>query len=310
MDRFKITELTEIQQNRLAAQRQLYSKAKKTRAVQMGVVALSPLILAFFVAFLCLSPAYIALYVVIVTVLRIWWWVPIRESSQTKAAKIQELFDCEILQLNWRRTIGSRLEMETVEEYAGVYRRKAKKEDLASLEEWYPKEVEKLPVWFGRIIYQRTNCWWDANLRRRYSWVVIIVLCFVFLLVVFLYLMNGEWGLEKKILLIVNPFLPTFVEGVYECKESWATAKRCDELKDCSQRLWDNAFAGSDPAQLTCDSRELQDAIYNHRRLSLVIFDWVYQSLRKEYEELMNKAAHEMVSDAQNYLKKQNELRI
>lgn len=308
MNKFKITELSEIQQNRLAAQRQLYSKAKKIRAVQMGVVALSPLILALFVAFLCWSPAYTALYVVTVTVLRIWWWVPIRESSQTKAAKIQELFDCEVLQLNWRKTLGSRLEMETVEAYAGAYRRKAKKEDLSSLEEWYPKEVEKLPVWIGRIIYQRTNCWWDANLRRRYAWVVIIVLCFVFLLEVILCLMSREWGLERKILLIVNPFLPTLVEGVYECKESWATAKRCDELKDCSQRLWDNAFTGSDPAQLTCDSRELQDAIYNHRRSSLVIFDWVYKSLRRKYEELMNIAAHEMVSDAQNYLKNKNEI--
>lgn len=42
-------------------------------------------------------------------------------------------------------------------------------------------------------------------------------------------------------------------------------------------------------------SRELQDAIYNHRVSSPLIFDWIYNRLRSQMEERMNAGAQELV---------------
>jgi hypothetical protein len=42
-------------------------------------------------------------------------------------------------------------------------------------------------------------------------------------------------------------------------------------------------------------SRELQDAIFNHRASSPLIFDWVYNFLRRRMEEQMNAGADQLV---------------
>ena len=44
-------------------------------------------------------------------------------------------------------------------------------------------------------------------------------------------------------------------------------------------------------------SRELQDAIFNHRASSPLIFDWVYNLLRRRMEEQMNAGADQLVSE-------------
>lgn len=303
MNKIRTTQLDETQLKRLAAQKQLYSVAKTNRAFQIGVITLTPLIFALLAAFCSMSPAYAAIGGVTGTVLSIMCWIPWRESLQTKAAKIQELFDCEVLELDWRElTVGSRLEIETVERYADKYRRKFR--DFSRLENWYPEDVGTLPLWLGRIVCQRANCYWDAELRQRYARCVFIVLLVMVLVVVFLSLKSG-WNKEKIILAIVNPIMPTAVVGVQEYKENIASATRLDKLKDYSNKLWEKALAGSNPNQLTCDSRELQDEIYNHRRRSPLLFDWVYQFLRNKDEELMNKAADEMVNEALKCLRKQ-----
>ena len=44
-------------------------------------------------------------------------------------------------------------------------------------------------------------------------------------------------------------------------------------------------------------SRELHDAIFNHRASSPLIFDWVYNLLRRRMEEQMNAGADQLVSE-------------
>ena len=44
-------------------------------------------------------------------------------------------------------------------------------------------------------------------------------------------------------------------------------------------------------------SRELQDAIFNHRSSSPLIFDWVYNFLRSRMEEQMNAGADQLVNE-------------
>ena len=302
MNRIPETQLDPVQLNRLAAQRQLYSDAKIIQAAQIGICALGPPIVALSVAFLSLAPAYAASLGIIVTFLNIFWLTPMQKSLKRKAAKIQELFDCSVLKLSWRElTVGTRLEMETVEKYASKYKRKA--QDYSKLENWYPKEVGKVPLHIARVVCQRSNCWWDAQLRHRYAKVLIVGFLMVLIVVASLGFIGGL-TLDKIILAVVNPLIPTFVVGIRQYKDHTESATRLDKLKDYSEQLWKKAVGTANPDELTRGARELQDEIYNHRRTSPLIFDWLYKHLRREDEELMNKAANELVTEALKILEK------
>ena len=292
MNKIPETQLDPTQLKRLAAQRQLYSDAKVIKAVQIGLCALGPPIVFF-----SLSPVYAVNYGIIVSLLNILWFIPWQQNLKEKAAKIQELFDCDVLELSRRETItGSPLEMiEAIEKSSSKYRRKAN--DDSKLENWYPAEVGKLPLHLGRFICQRSNCQWDAELRRRYASWVLVVLSILVVLALFLGLI-GNFTLAKFTLTVVAPLMPAFILGIREYKEHNKYATQLDELKKYVESLWNKALSNANPDELTLNSRELQDKIYNHRRTNPLISDWLYKHLKKKDEELMNTAADEMVKKA------------
>ena len=110
-----------------------------------------------------------------------------------------------------------------------------------------------------------------------------------------------ELSLEKFILAALAPLMPTFLWGICEHREQREAADRADRLKDYIEKLWGNALKGNlAPMQLESESRDLQNAIYDHRRSSPVIFDWVYRRLRTAQEDQMNKAAETLVQEINN----------
>ena len=140
------------------------------------------------------------------------------------------------------------------------------------------------------------------NCDGRYARWVLVILLVLIALTVFLGLI-GNFTLAKFILAGVGPLTPAFALGIREYKEHNKYAAQLDKLKEYVESLWNKALSGADPDELTRDSRTLQDEIYNLRRTSLLIFDWVYRLLRKEDEKLMNTAADEMVKKALEFLR-------
>ena len=296
------TQLDPIQLKRLAAQRQLYSDAKAIQAVQIGLCALGPPILAVLVVFFSLPPVYAACCAIIVALLDFLWFTPWQQSLKQKAANIQELFDCDVLELPRQELLTSAsLKIETVEKYSSKYKRKS--HDDFGLKDWYSKKVGKVPLHLGRVICQRSNCRWTAELQRRYANLVLVVLSIVPVFTLCLGLI-ANLTLAKFILAMVVPLMPAFIRGMRQYIEHKKYAVQLDGLKKYVESLWNKALSGADPDELARDSRELQDEIYNHRRTSPLIFDWLYRHLRREDEELMNKAANELVTEALKSLEK------
>ena len=296
MNKIPATQLESTQLKRLAAQRQLYSDAKVIQAVQIVLSVLSVLILWILIAMFPKFAAWSALYGGIVTVLNVLCFSPWQQTLKEKAAKIQELFDCDVLELPWRElTAGSRLEMEIVEKYSSKYKRKVHED--SDLEDWYPKDVGKLPLHLGRIICQRSNCWWEVEQRRSYANWVLVVLSLLAVVTLFLGVIRN-FALEKFILAVVIPLMPAFVLGIQQYRGHKKSAERLDQLMKHVGRLWDKAYSDTNPEELTRDSRDFQDEIYNHRRTSPIIFNWIYKYFRKEYEGVMNKAANELITEA------------
>lgn len=287
---------TEKQLQRLAAQRQLYATAK----IILGVQALLSGPVAVAMALLVIaSPAlkgYAAIWGILVVLCDLFWFTPWQKRLRESGAKVQELFDCDVLSLPWNDLkAGERPDPELVKEQAEKYQKWVSK--MPPLADWYAPEVDRLPLHVGRLACQRSNCWWDSKQRRRYAGMVISAVLGVFFVLLCLALVNG-FSIEDFFLKVVAPFAPAFVLGVRQFNEQREAADRLDKLKGHSERLWNDAFQGTPETKITLRSRGLQDEIFENRKRSPLVFDRVYKWLRRDYEIQMNHGVAEFVAEA------------
>src|SRR5688572_12150491 len=99
MNQIAVEQNSQKQLERLAAQRELYSSEKKWHGFQIILTVIIPVILAA-LSFILMDFAVIAaIFGVASFLIDISVVEPIISKRKTKAAKIQELFDCDILQL-------------------------------------------------------------------------------------------------------------------------------------------------------------------------------------------------------------------
>ena len=280
----------------LAAQRQLYSDAKNLQLI--SVIIGFPVVIAWSisVAVLPTLAVYAGLWGIVAAFLDLLVFSRLQKSTQEKAANIQQIFDCEVLQFNWvNLNCGTRVEPESIIDASNRFNRRNR--NYSILKNWYPVSVGQLPIYQARIICQRANVWWDAKLRRRYSkWIVIILI--ILTIVVFLIGLVGGLTLEKFLLAVLAPLVPAFVLGLRQYTEHNEAAGRLDRLRENSEILLQNAVSKKLTRQdLELESYSLQTQIYDNRRRSPLIFDWLYSRLKHAHEEQMNKGAEALVQD-------------
>jgi SMODS-associating 4TM effector domain len=218
-------------------------------------------------------------------------------SLKQTAAKVQELFDCAVLDIDWHHfRVGTPPDPEIVAAAAAAYRRKHS--DISNLRDWYSVAVGKLPPELGRIVCQRTNCQWDSHLRGRYTRWLLATLIGCALLIVAVGLYKGM-PLERFVLAILAPLSPAFLCGIREWKKQRAAGESADRLKAHANEIWAAALASTiSGGSLQTKARDLQDEIYERRRTNPLIFDWIYYRLRDEQEQQANQAADELVLEA------------
>jgi SMODS-associating 4TM effector domain len=273
--------------NLLAAQRQLYSDAKIIQAISVIVCIPLAVVSSIIVAMLPKYTVYAALWGILATFLDLLFLSRLQKSTQEKAAKIQQCFDCEVLQLNWAKSnCGMEIDPETIHDAS--IRFLGKNKNYSALEDWYPISVGKLPIHQARIICQRANVWWDAQLRRRYSRQVITILALL-TTIIFLIGLIGGLTIEKFVLAILAPLVPAFVSGLRQCVENGEAATKLDRLRENTEILVRETIDGkSTPQDLESKSYDLQGQIYENRRRSPLIFNWIYSLLKRKDEENMN----------------------
>jgi hypothetical protein len=287
---------TQKQLERLAAQRELYSSAKKWHGVQIYLTVIFPVILATIAFFKSDFAVIAAIFGVASFLTDISIVDPIIKKRKTKAAKIQELFDCDVLKLP--RSPLKTIDDIAVEEVLIYYNAHIKiATNVEKIKDWYSPKVGELPMRVARILCQRTNCWWDSKLRQRYSsflkFTSIVVLATILIIgfISNLSLIN--------VTLIAGGLIPFFQFCIKQSNDNLDAAKRLGELVTYSSQIWNDALANtySDDTLLT-NSRRLQDEIFEHRSKSALILDLYYNFFRKNDEALMNRSSEILVDEA------------
>lgn len=292
---------SEKQMRRLKAQRQLYATAKIVFGWQVflgGPVALTT---AVFVLCIPSLKVYVASWALLVTLCDLFWLTPWQKKLRNKAARIQEAFDCDVLDLPWNDLkAGKYPDPELVKEQSDKYNKWAG--SMHTVENWYSSCVDKLPIYIGRIICQRSNCWWDSAQRRHYAAWLLGGTVAVFVLICFVALCSSS-SFESFLLKGVIPLAPALLIAIRQYSEQREAATRLDKLKDHCDSIWRDALTGMPEAKLTNMSRNLQDEILENRKKAPPVLDFIFRQLRNKYEDNMNHASEYYVAEAKDKLK-------
>jgi len=278
---------------RLAAQRELYSAAKRIFGWQALLTVAIPVILA------CVAIAketwapYVAWYGVAIFAIDLLAIDPHIKKLKAKAAKIQELFDCSVLQLSYSalKTVKD-ITVEDVLRYYEAHQKIAT--NIEKIRDWYPAAISEVGLPVARIICQRSSCWWDKKLREEYCQRIKYILIFIILAIVTgcLFAKTGT----VQLVLIFGALVPFFQFTIKQYNDNVDMNCRLEQLSNYIDQVWDDIIKGkiTDP-ELKNESRRIQDGLYDNRTLSPLIFDFIYKKSRAGNEETMNKAAQKLI---------------
>jgi hypothetical protein len=289
-------QLERDQLERLAAQRELYSSAKNWYGWQMVITILIPILLA--IAALADEQFAIpaAIFGVFSFFIDMYFIDGNIKSRKERAAKIQELFDCDLFGLPISPLKTS--DDIKVEEVLRHYDAHSKiPVNIELIKGWYSEEVGKVPLHIARIICQRTNCWWDATLRKRYA-------SFFNMLGVLVLFIVMSIGIIRhmeltSVLLLIGGLTPFFQFCVKQHNDNADSIKRLDELYSFAADIWNKAINECETADvLLLHSRRLQDEIFTHRSNNPLVMNFIYKRFRDNDEVTMNTTAEKLVQEA------------
>lgn len=281
----------------LAAQRQIYARAKCLLGWQLILGGPIAALVAVFGIIEPNAKEYVAAWGFTILLLDTLYLGPAQRRMRESGARVQERFDCDVLELQWDATkVGNPESVEFVHEQAQRYQTWASK--MPPLTDWYPRAVQRIPLSLARIVCQRTNCWWDAQQRRRYAGVMAGLLLGVAILVFWAGVASGL-KVSDFLLIVLLPMLPTLKLAHQQWVENRDAADRLDRLREHAERVWRHAIMNPAGPNLENDARSLQGEIFDGRKRNPLVFDFVFKLLRDRHEAQMNVGAEHFVDEAE-----------
>lgn len=273
----------------LRARRRVYAWVKALQRGYFLVTLALPVVSLFVAAYYDEARPGLSLFALIVGALDAMFFDPWRKRQVKLAARIQEEFDCNVLDLEWNKFIaGAHVSPEDIEQYGG---RPLDAKGEASLKDWYPADARQLPLHLARLVCQRANLWYDSKLRRTYRF-SLWLLTAVYLTALMIF--GRDLPLSDFILAVLVPFGPFFTWVIREQHRQADTIALVDRL--FSEIEASLAQFSRPQSEDSARARELQDAIFAHRANSPLVSDLVYWYKRNELETQMQVAARDFIS--------------
>ncbi|MFT3720638.1 S-4TM family putative pore-forming effector [Pseudorhodoferax sp.] len=291
----------DIEQNKperlelLRAQRCFYSRAKNYQNFVAITALMLPVLGLLFGAEFPTIRSYLGFASIALLLLDVAILSSKQRASSKAGAKVQEQFDTEVLKLDWNKLVaGNRMDPE---ELRAIAPDEMSDKEKKGLEAWYEGAISRLPLPLGRLLCQRTNVVYDLRVRRKYS-AALFSIAGVLGVALFAVGLYQGLKLDELIISVALPVLPLVSFVLREYRKQEDTIESLTTLKGEIEKIWDKALAGASAEDLTLNSRALQDAIYRHRAGNPLVFDWLYNRLRKKTEAQAKHAVEKLVAEA------------
>jgi hypothetical protein len=279
----------------LKARSSVYRKANRLAGLQILLTAFVPAAMAVAGIWLANQKGIFALFGLSIALLDMLVIDRKLAKMSAVAAKLGEEFDCRLFAIDWSDTlVGTRLPPETVREYCQGF--PARRE--IELKNWYPEVVSKIPHQMGVVLCQRTNLWYDSELRLRYAemvkWSGILAFCICFGLA---WVMN--YSLQQTVLAVLAPMFPFFAWTIRTFwRQADVSAAQARNLAS-AETMWKQVVRGTlTEENLRSAIRDLQSAIFARRSSSPLIVPFLYRLVRPRMEDRMAAAAEHLVEES------------
>lgn len=273
--------------DRLAAQRHLYSKSKELSSLLFIVCVALPVALA--IAKVLYSncfylPKVVVVYSFVATLLR-FWLKDLAVKRKNLAARIQQLFDCELFGLKWNKPLCG-LKPKPEEVYNA-----AKDANYKNLNDWYEPIVSELPLSVGSLVCMRTNVVYDQSLRKSYSTLCNILTALAIITVVVFGMWNNT-GLWDCFLYGIVPLMPLVSWGIDLYKQHNANFSALNNIESL---INDGLIEAKTNQSVSTNSLDdIQNFMFLHRQSSYLIPDLFYKMNRKKNEKTAFYGANEI----------------
>ena len=190
--------------NQLKAARHLYTKAGNYTTAYVVICALIPIVISIGRIFIdSLAPLVLhtlTAYTLVSLVMGFLLESRISKFRNT-AAKIQQLFDSDVLGLKWNAYLwGKKPSLEDVNENIG---------DLPDKDfiDWYDAQVGVMTKMEATLICQRTNLVYDSKLRKDFNSIINLIAWSALILILIVGFYKNE-GMQTAIVFIGVPLVP------------------------------------------------------------------------------------------------------
>lgn len=281
---------------RLAAQRQIYSDIKFWMIFIFVAGVVLPIIVSFAAFFINndffstkfgfekIDIGYIPVFIGIITTIYVELHSNFLKTWKEDAAKIQEDFDIDVFNLQWEDTnVGSKPD-------SGLILKKAKKFNKKNPSyngflNWYTVKAASFIYPKSIAFCQQQNLFWDSSLRKNIVFYSKITLTIIVFIVLILGIVNDFTfrGLLTNVISLLLPICLFFYKIITEHNE---TIKEMERLRDINNQLVESILSNSlSSDEILNKCRQLQTAIYIHRKSARPIPNWLHKITRDDQEE-------------------------
>lgn len=288
---------SERQLDLLAAGSFFYRRAKLFLGLQFALTVPASVVLAIIILKVPEAKGWTTCYALSIALLDTLVLDKVQSHYKKLGARTQELFDSELLDLEWNMLrAGTKPDTEDLLQAASKFK---KRSGMDRLRDWYPPAVSGLPLPLARLVCQRANTWWDASLRKKYALVLIVILVLSIASVFMVSLFAGH-TVEDMVLSVYAPIAPAVLWSFREIGRQHKAAEALDKLRANVEQLWSISLSGSlDRTHLDIKSRQIQDSIFDGRVGNPLIFDWINRMVRPTQQVSMNAKAAELIAESQ-----------
>jgi len=291
----------EPQVNLLAASSHVYGTAKRLMALQLFITVPTALLTSILMAWKPELKIWLTFFSVSVALLDTLLLSRLLNQLKRKGAVIQQMLDGALFDFPWRSLrCGRKVDSEYILDIGR--RHLAKAGNKGSLLNWYPPVVGEIPLPWARLICQRASFWWDLNQRGKVrAWLIAILV--ILSISIFGIALARRNSVQEMILTVYVPLAPAILWLLREILSQSDAIKAAQRGVEATEALWNQSLTRppNDPETFQ-QSLLIQDALFDARSRSPLIFNWVYHLLRSTKEDQMNHKAVELVQEAQGRL--------
>jgi len=283
--------------NLLAAASSVYNRAKSLMAIQFVLTVPAALASSIIMAVQPTTKVWLTFFSVTVALTDALFLSRMQTRLRKRGATIQQMFDCGLFELPWRQfRCGPPVDSEDILAEAKPRLRKPKVR--SRLVDWYPAAVKALSLYLARLVCQRASLSWDLRQRDRVRGALTLLLSLLVAAIFLIALLRGN-TVEQMILTVYVPLAPAVLWIIREVFAQRDAIQSDEQGLVFVESLWNQALAkGVSAEELLQGSILAQDALFDARSRSPMVFNWVYRLLRSRHQEQMEQKAAEMVQEA------------